>query len=73
MPTGSVLIPACADMCKQYTSVLTNEPVQLVAAGGICDGRGLAAALMLGASAVWVGTRFITAQESSASEQTKKA
>ena len=35
----------------------------VVAAGGIFDGRGLAAALSLGADGVWVGTRFIASQE----------
>ncbi|OCT51383.1 hypothetical protein CLCR_08709 [Cladophialophora carrionii] len=69
----SVLVPACADIVKQYTSPLTGQPVQLVAAGGICDGRGIAAALMLGASAVWVGTRFVTAKESGAPEAAKRA
>ncbi|KAF2807492.1 2-nitropropane dioxygenase [Mytilinidion resinicola] len=68
----SVLIPACADVCKQYTSPLTSQPVQLVAAGGVNDGRSLAAALMFGASGVWVGTRFIPAKESGASEYAKK-
>jgi len=51
---------------------LTGLPVQLVAAGGIYDGRGLAAALMLGASAVWIGTRFLAARESGAPEVAKK-
>ena len=37
--------------------------VPVVAAGGIFDGRGLAAALALGAAGVWVGTRFIAAPE----------
>lgn len=69
----SILIPACSDICKQYRSPLTGGPVQLVAAGGIADGRGLAAALMLGASAVWIGTRFVTAAEAGASEYAKKA
>ncbi|EXJ68870.1 oxidoreductase [Cladophialophora psammophila CBS 110553] len=69
----SVLIPACADIVKNYTSPLTGQPVQLVAAGGIYDGRGIAAALMLGASAVWVGTRFVTAKESGAPEVAKRA
>ncbi len=38
--------------------------VPVIAAGGIMDGRGLAAALSLGASGVLMGTRFLTAQES---------
>jgi enoyl-[acyl-carrier protein] reductase II len=37
--------------------------VPVVAAGGIVDGRGLAAALVLGADGVWVGTRFIATPE----------
>lgn len=39
-----------------------NIPV--IAAGGIADGRGMAAAFMLGASAVQMGTRFVAAKES---------
>jgi len=40
-----------------------GERVPVVAAGGIFDGRGLAAALMLGADGVWLGTRFIATPE----------
>lgn len=40
-------------------------PVPVVAAGGIADGRGLAAVLALGASGAWIGTRFLAARESS--------
>ena len=40
--------------------------VPVVAAGGIFDGRGLAAALALGAAGVWVGTRFIATPEARA-------
>src|SRR6056297_4011094 len=48
------LVPAVAD-------AVGGLPV--IAAGGIADGRGLAAALALGASAVWIGTRFLAAEE----------
>jgi enoyl-[acyl-carrier protein] reductase II len=40
-----------------------GDRVPVVAAGGISDGRGLAAALTLGADGVWVGTRFIATPE----------
>ena len=38
-------------------------PVPVVAAGGIADGRGLAAALLLGAQGAWMGTRFVASHE----------
>ncbi len=37
--------------------------IPVVAAGGIADGRGLAAVLMLGADGVWIGTRFLASRE----------
>lgn len=40
--------------------------IPVVAAGGICDGRGAAAAFMLGADAIQVGTRFLAAEECTA-------
>jgi enoyl-[acyl-carrier protein] reductase II len=43
-----------------------GDQVPVVAAGGITDGRGLAAALTLGADGVWVGTRFIATPEARA-------
>ncbi len=43
-----------------------SDAVPVVAAGGITDGRGLAAALSLGADGVWIGTRFIATPEARA-------
>jgi NAD(P)H-dependent flavin oxidoreductase YrpB (nitropropane dioxygenase family) len=48
------LIPAVVD---------TVGSIPVVAAGGIADGRGLAAALALGASGAWIGTRFLASHE----------
>jgi nitronate monooxygenase len=52
------LVPAVVDAVA---------PVPVVAAGGIADGRGLAAVLALGASAAWLGTRFVMSTEAPAS------
>jgi nitronate monooxygenase len=53
------LVPAVADAVAT-----AGSEVPVVAAGGIADGRGLAAALMLGAAGVLIGTRFHAAEES---------
>ena len=50
-----------------------GDKVPVVAAGGIFDGRGLAAALALGADGVWVGTRFIATPEARAVRGYKEA
>ncbi len=47
--------------------------IPVVAAGGIYDGRGLAAALALGAEGVWMGTRFIASAEAHAANMYKQA
>jgi NAD(P)H-dependent flavin oxidoreductase YrpB (nitropropane dioxygenase family) len=48
------LVPAMVDAVS---------PAPVVAAGGIADGRGLAAALALGAAGAWIGTRFLVSHE----------
>jgi enoyl-[acyl-carrier protein] reductase II len=53
---GMALIPQIVDAVK----------IPVIAAGSIVDGRGLAAALALGAQGVWMGTRFIAATEAHA-------
>ena len=48
-------------------------PTPVLAAGGIGDGRGLAAALAVGCVGVWVGTRFLASEEGGALEIQKQA
>jgi nitronate monooxygenase len=57
------LLPQVVDTCR-------DTPV--VAAGGIADGRGLAAALMLGAEGVLMGTRFYASQEADGHAEAKQ-
>jgi enoyl-[acyl-carrier protein] reductase II len=48
-------------------------PIPVLAAGGVADGRGLAAALVLGAAGANVGTRFLASEEASTEEGWKQA
>jgi NAD(P)H-dependent flavin oxidoreductase YrpB (nitropropane dioxygenase family) len=57
------LIPQVVDACAGRNSPLTGKPVMVVAAGGIYDGRTVAAAFSLGAVGVWIGTRFLASVE----------
>lgn len=45
-------------------AIRARTDVPLIAAGGICDGRGMAAAFALGAEAIQMGTRFVSCAES---------
>ncbi|KAI0995545.1 hypothetical protein K3495_g12634 [Podosphaera aphanis] len=72
VPT-TVLIPAVVALCQGKVSPMTGQPVQVIAAGGIYNGQTVAAALMLGANAVWVGTRFILTDEAGASKAHQEA
>src|ERR671933_2651636 len=47
-------------------------PIPVLAAGGVADGRGLAAALVLGAQGANVGTRFLASEEASADDKWKQ-
>jgi nitronate monooxygenase len=49
-----------------------NHEIVVVAAGGIADGRGLAAALMLGAQGALLGTRFLASDEALTSASDKR-
>lgn len=59
--TTMALIPQVRDVLK----------IPLIAAGGIVDGRGMLAALALGADGIQMGTRFLMTQESSAHDKYK--
>lgn len=52
--------------------VVDAVSIPVIAAGGIADGRGFAAAMMLGAEAVQIGTRFVVSEESIAHEKYKQ-
>lgn len=60
--TTMTLVPQVVDAVK----------IPVIAAGGIADGRGFAAAMMLGAEAVQMGTRFVVAKESIVHENYKQ-
>lgn len=59
LPLTPAVIDAVGDVC-------------VLASGGIADGRGLAAVLMLGADGAWIGTRFAASSESAGSEWGKR-
>lgn len=60
--TTMVLVPQIADAVK----------IPVIAAGGVADGRGMAAAFMLGAQGVQIGTRFVASVEARVHENYKK-
>uniref|UniRef100_A0A7S4Q2F6 Nitronate monooxygenase domain-containing protein n=1 Tax=Alexandrium monilatum TaxID=311494 RepID=A0A7S4Q2F6_9DINO len=73
--TGTVatvpLVPQVVDLVRGRKNFFGKQ-VPVVAAGGIFDGRGLAAALALGASGIWVGTRFLATPECNTSPVHRK-
>ncbi|OQO07354.1 hypothetical protein B0A48_07051 [Cryoendolithus antarcticus] len=69
----SILIPSVVDVARQYKSPMTGQPAMVVAAGGIYNGRSLAAMLSFGAVGAWVGTRFVASEEAGCSKLHKEA
>ena len=61
--TTMVLVPQAADLLQ----------IPVVASGGIADGRGMAAAISLGADGIEMGTAFLAAKETDIHENAKKA
>lgn len=65
-PIGTMaLIPQVVDA--------VGDKVPVLGAGGIADGRGIAAAMMLGASGVWVGSAFLASEEAGIFDGQKQA
>ena len=58
------IVPAVVDACPG---------IPVIAAGGITDGRGIAAALALGSSGVWIGSRFVASNEWAGPDWAKQA
>lgn len=69
---ASILIPACVDLVKGRKSPLTGQPIYIIGAGAVFDGRSLAANLSWGAQGVWVGTRFVASVEAGAPPKHKE-
>jgi len=61
---------ATMPLVPRVVDAVPDTPV--VAAGGIADGRGIAAALALGASGTWLGTRFVAAEEAALDDEYKR-
>ena len=60
-----VLVPQAVDLCKGTDTLV-------VGAGGIVNGRGIAALLALGADGAWMGSRFIVTPEANAPQELKE-
>jgi len=66
--TSMVLLPAVTDRLKKE-----GYNIPIIAAGGICDGKTFVSAMVLGASGVQIGTRFVLAAETNVHPEVKKA
>jgi nitronate monooxygenase/enoyl-[acyl-carrier protein] reductase II len=68
---GMIAGVGCMALVPQVVDAV--DPIPVLAAGGVADGRGLAAALALGAAGVNVGTRFIACEEAPVADGWKQA
>ncbi|KAI9695336.1 MAG: hypothetical protein M1820_008688 [Bogoriella megaspora] len=68
---GSGIVTLVPEIREMLDTDFTKRDIALIAAGGIMDGRGLAAALALGAEGAAMGTKFLSTKESPASEYLK--
>jgi enoyl-[acyl-carrier protein] reductase II len=70
---GGTISPAEISTLVLVREVVQETDLPVVAAGGICDGKGLAAALALGAEGIQMGTRFLATREATVHERYKQA
>jgi len=70
--TTMILLPQVVRLCAGRKSELNGGPIHVVAAGGMYNGRTMAAAFALGAEAVWVGTRFVASEEATTTKLHKE-
>lgn len=70
---GGLNHPDCLSILALLPKIANEVTLPLVAAGGFADGRGLAAALMLGAHGVQMGTRFLASDECHIHADSKQA
>lgn len=73
LPKGDAEVPLVGTLALVPQVVDTVKDIPVIAAGGIMDGRGIAASLALGAQGVQLGTRFLVATESGAFSSYKES
>jgi len=70
---GGFKAPSGASTMVLLPLIASRVDVPIIAAGGVCDGRSMAAAMVLGAEGVQMGSRFVASEEASSHLEFKKA